>query len=306
MKLLNLKFIALLFCLVFSFNSSARIFERVLTDVTKAAKAGGSDISGWKTCEDDGGGFNPDHVHKVYEMGNSKTCEYDSPVVTAVSQNIYRMFSKRDGSAVGMGILSPDCKGFMTVAHIYHKGLGKNEGYYLRNPNNNVKLEIDRSSEKSDSPQGMIVNHDKAYVDLQKNTIFQCKSLKFEILSQSDIDKNREEGAQFFILKTDLKSPNRRLCSQECSMYSAATGQLPMGKTANMFVHDCNTDEGNSGSPIVMLKDGVYSVIALHSGGRTYNEDSKSFKKGEHVNQAQPITQDFLDKKMNLLSNVSN
>ena len=321
MKHSNTKTIVCLLIGFFSFNSfSLNTMSQLFADAKKAAQEDGRNID-FKTCDDNDGGFNPDHVHKVYEMGNDKKCDYGSKVVKSLSANVFLTFSKTTNRPYGSGILAADCKTFLSVAHIFRgeKSIPQSDEVGLYNPNNGQKLNVNRSSIKFD-PLTDDAGSDKAV--LQASGTYSCNS-QIEISTKSVAEVKSQKGAKFYILKTnfkrtptenkgsessgfktELKDGRMDTCSEECTLSDRQSSGASVPSTMDLFIHNCNTVAGNSGSPIVMeTSDGKLSIVALHSGGSditgkelhgTSSEDSRNkYSPNQRVNYAVPVRSFF-------------
>ena len=235
----------------------------------------------------------------AYFMANDNPCEYNSAVVQHFAPNVFLIFSKETDKIYGAAILLGDCKTFLSVSHVFnlpHKGVPATHTIVFENGNDKRKVAISRKDIKAE----MTDQTDRAVIKVA-NPI-PCRTIRTSHMSAIELDIARERGAKFYVLKTEFSNNRIETCAQQCRVFS---GEASVRLLLTYFIHDCNTEGYQSGSPVVMRSaDGALSLVAIHAGGydsqskRLHGQDRRDplnhFELGRRVNYSVPVSQFFV------------
>lgn len=270
MKLFNLKSLILFLVAILSFNSSARMLGQFVGDVQKAAKETGNNID-WKTCENDNGGFNPKHVHKVVDTDNKNPCDPNDSLVKKYKNNFVRIVGQDSSqkSYVGTGFFIDGCKKILTARHTLYEDNKRTKlsGLFYANPSGG-SLKINQSIIK-EAPlvSTGLVKDDVAVIHTTSNKKG-CQSVAIsQDIDLVDIKDLAKDGLEFFILKEDYSASV--VCAQKCKITTEDISKVSArhASTIGSVEHNCKTEGGNSGSPIfVKIKD-QYLLVGVHNAG---------------------------------------
>lgn len=268
MKLSNLKSVLILIGFVFSFHSSARVLGQFVGDVQKAAKEAGSDIS-WETCEDGSGGFNPEHVHSVVETGNTNHCDTNDSLVNKYKNNFVSIsgLSKNGNYAITAGFLIDGCSKVMTTGHVFYEADQKTKLKDLQFYHHSTKTIYKLNNpvlREGPWKETTLYKDEVSYIETSRNPKM-CSSAPMLADSNEVKDLSTVDKMDFYILRLNEK---KQLCAQKCKILSTGVQHVTAeAYTQGSIEHDCNTKEGDSGSPVFAktVKGGEY-FVGMHTG----------------------------------------
>lgn len=282
MKYLNLHIKTFSFLLIsfFAFNSSARFgAPGLFDDVQKAAKEAGHDVD-WKTCADNDGGFDPEHVRKVVATDNDSPCDPNDSLVKKYKNNFVTIsgLSNKGGYFSGAGFLIEGCSKIVTAGHVFYEK-DKNtklKNFHVLTHSNGSLHKLGDSPSIKEGPWKSTGSYkdEVSFMEvpkLQKS----CVGVSM-IANTTDIRTVAVSGKMdFYILRADENG----LCAQKCKILSSALNKASSLKDIEGSVeHDCQTWKGVSGSPVfAKSSDGEDYFVGIHTGANPYREKVNLF-----------------------------
>ncbi len=208
-------------------------------------------------------------IHSAGLTDNAQPCQKDHPLVSNFGNSAVRLSGQnRDGVWLPSAGLLLNCSTLVTVGHtIYDKDEKtplKNLRYMRLSAQGSITaLPHDAKIQEGPWKTTGRFSDELTIIRIPTRTN-QCTEIPIlEHFDASKAYKMATSKIKFFLLKLDRAS--YEVCAQECKVEDAI-GESPQSTAFNSVVHDCQTQPGNSGSPVFAQapNSGAFYLVGLH------------------------------------------